>query len=45
MQTIDTFIASDKRYLLVASAEYGADFTWCDCQFILKFPYASMMIR
>jgi hypothetical protein len=41
MGTIDSFVESDKRYLLVASAEYGADFTWCDCQFIVKFPYAS----
>ena len=42
MGTIDRFTASDKRYLLVASAEYGADFTWCDCQFILKVPYATL---
>ena len=42
MGTIEKFIDGDKRYLLVASAEYGADFTWCNCQFILKFPYASL---
>jgi len=42
METIDTFMAGDKKFLLVASAEYGADFTWCNCQFILKFPYASL---
>lgn len=41
MGTIDTFMESNKKYLLVASAEYGADFSWCNCQFILKFPYAS----
>ena len=41
MGTIDRFMDSDKRYLLVASAEYGADFTWCNCQFVLKFPYAN----
>jgi hypothetical protein len=41
MGTIDNFMDSDKRYLLVASAEYGADFTWCNCQFVLKFPYAN----
>jgi len=41
MGTIDRFMDSNKRYLLVASAEYGADFTWCNCQFVLKFPYAS----
>ena len=41
MQTIEKFTASDKRYLLVASAEYGLDAPWCDCQFILKVPFAS----
>lgn len=41
MGTLEKFIASDRRYLLVASAEYGADFSWCNCQFVLKFPYAS----
>jgi Rad3-related DNA helicase len=42
MGTINRFTSSTKRYLLVASAEYGADFTWCDCQFILKVPYATL---
>ena len=42
MQTIDKFTASTKRYLLVASAEYGADFGWCKVQFILKYPYPSL---
>ena len=42
MQTIDKFMVSNKRFLLVASAEYGGDFTWCDCQFVLKVPYASL---
>ena len=42
MQTIEKFTASTKRYLLVASAEYGADFGWCKVQFILKFPYPSL---
>lgn len=41
MGTIEKFTGSNEKYLLVASAEYGADFTWCNCQFILKFPYAS----
>jgi len=41
MGTIEKFVGKDRKYLLVASAEYGADFSWCDCQFILKFPYAS----
>jgi len=39
MGTIDKFVGSDKRYLIVASAEYGADFTFSNCQFILKVPY------
>jgi Rad3-related DNA helicase len=42
MRTIETFQESNKRYLLVASAEYGADFTWCECQFVLKVPYATL---
>lgn len=42
MRTIDRFTTSDLRYLLVASAEYGADFGWCRLQFVLKFPYASL---
>lgn len=41
MGTIDKFKENSKRYLLVASAEYGADFTFCNCQYILKVPYAS----
>jgi len=41
MGTIEKFTSGEEKYLLVASAEYGADFTWCNCQFILKFPYAS----
>lgn len=39
-QTIERYLASDKRYLLVAAAEYGMDASWCKLQFILKFPYA-----
>ena len=42
MKTIEDFIRDGKRYLLVASAEYGADFGWCKVQYILKFPYASL---
>ena len=41
MQTVESFMKNDKKYLLVASAEYGMDATWCDCQFILKVPYAN----
>jgi hypothetical protein len=41
MKTLEGFIVSDKRFLVVAAAEYGADFTWCRGQFVLKVPYAS----
>lgn len=42
METLDKFMSNSDRYLLVASAEYGADMSWCQCQFVLKFPYASL---
>lgn len=42
MKTIDTFVESDKRYLLIASGEYGASFDWCKVQFILKYPYGAL---
>lgn len=42
MQTIESFMQNSDKYLLVASAEYGMDASWCNCQFILKFPYASL---
>jgi len=42
MQTIEKYLESGKRYLLVASAEYGASFEWCTLQFILKYPYPSL---
>lgn len=42
MRTIDSFLESENKYLLVASAEYGADFAWCKLQFVLKFPYAML---
>ena len=38
-ETIEKYLASGKKYLLVAAAEYGMDATWCKLQFILKFPY------
>jgi hypothetical protein len=41
-ETITKYTESDKRYLLVASAEYGGDFSFCKCQFILKFPYPNL---
>lgn len=42
MGTMEKFLESDTRYLLIASGEYGADLSWCNCQFIVKFPYASL---
>jgi Rad3-related DNA helicase len=41
-ETIDIFLKSGKKYLLVAAAEYGGDFGWCKLQFILKFPYPNL---
>jgi hypothetical protein len=42
MSTIDKFVNNDTRYLLIAGADYGGDFTWAKIQFILKFPYANL---
>jgi hypothetical protein len=42
MRTIDKFVENDTRYLLIAGADYGGDFTWAKIQFILKFPYANL---
>jgi len=42
MGTMEKFLEGDSRYLLIASGEYGADMSWCNCQFVLKFPYASL---
>lgn len=41
-ETIEKYLKSGKKYLLVAAAEYGADFEWCKLQFILKFPYPNL---
>jgi hypothetical protein len=41
-ETIEKYLASGKKYLLVAAAEYGGDFGWCKLQFILKFPYPNL---
>jgi hypothetical protein len=41
-ETIQKYLASGKKYLLVASAEYGLDANWCKLQFILKFPYPNL---
>lgn len=42
VETIDTYLKSDKRYLIVASAEYGLDASWSKLQFVLKFPFPSL---
>ena len=42
MGTIDKFQTSDKRYLIIAGADFGGDFTFAKVQFVLKFPYASL---
>lgn len=41
-ETISDYLLTDKRYLLVAAAEYGGDFGWCKLQFVLKFPYPNL---
>jgi Rad3-related DNA helicase len=41
-ETIEKYLKSGKKYLLVAAAEHGGDFGWCKLQFILKFPYPSL---
>lgn len=41
-ETIEKYLKSGKKYLLVAAAEYGGDFGWCKLQFILKFPYPNL---
>jgi len=41
-ETIETYLKSDKRYLIVASAEYGADFWFSQLQFGLKYPYPNL---
>lgn len=42
MQTIEDFMENDKRYLLIAGADYGGSFDWAKVQFVLKHPYASL---
>jgi hypothetical protein len=41
-ETIESYLKSGKKYLLVAAAEYGGDFGWCRLQFVLKFPYPNL---
>jgi hypothetical protein len=41
-ETISDYLLSEKRYLIVASAEYGMDASWAKLQFILKFPYPTL---
>ena len=42
MGTIDKFVSGDERYLLVAGASHGGDFTFSKVQFILKFPFSAL---
>lgn len=39
METIDNFRTNNSRYLLIAGADYGADFPDFKLQFIAKHPY------
>ena len=41
-ETIESYLLSGKKYLLVASAEYGGNFSWAKLQFILKFPFPNL---
>lgn len=41
-ESIERYLKSDKKYLLVAAAEHGGDFSWCKLQFILKFPFPNL---
>ena len=41
-ETIEKYIKSGKRYLIVAAAEYGLDASWASLQFILKFPFPNL---
>jgi hypothetical protein len=42
MNTLERFSSGGERFLLVVSAEHGADFHDIDLQFVLKVPFASM---
>jgi len=41
-ETINTYLESGKKYLIVASAEYGADFEFSKLQIGLKFPFPNL---
>ncbi len=41
-ETISDYLLSEKRYLLIASAEQGLDATWSMLQFSLKHPYSNL---
>lgn len=41
-ETIEKYLASGKKYLLVAAASHGGDFSWASLQFILKFPFPNL---
>jgi len=42
MGTVEKFVASDKRYLIIASGEYGVSFEWASVQFALKYPFGAL---
>jgi hypothetical protein len=41
-ESLETFRKSDKKYFLVAGAEYGLDASWCKLQFLLKHPFPNL---
>lgn len=41
-ETISDYLLSGKRYLIVASAEYGMDAKWSLLQFSIKHPYPNL---
>ena len=41
-ESIERYLKSDKKYLLIASASHGGDFGWCKLQFLLKHPFPAL---
>ena len=41
-ESLERFKTSDKRYFLVAGAEWGLDAPWCKLQFLLKHPFPNL---
>lgn len=42
LESLEKFKNSNKRYFLVAGAEWGLDASWCKLQFLLKHPYPNL---